>query len=149
MHISTTVSRMMIQLSCRRRTASMSDGQSTSASCSIDPPQSISVPWTKFPRNPLLNALTSVNRKTIWVILSNLGCTKKFVNLIRLLYDDINGLVLSDGKASEQFNITDSVMQGCIFAPVLFNFLTCDLNHAIRDFKQGVYRKGPCLTYAA
>ena len=64
MHISTTVSRMMIQLSCRRRTASMSDGQSTSASCSIDPPQSISVPWTEFPRNLLLNALTHTPHPT-------------------------------------------------------------------------------------
>ena len=98
----------------------------------------------------MTKAFDTVNRKATWVILSKLGCTNKFVNLIHLFHDDINGLVLSDGKASEQFNTTNSVMQGCIFAPVLFNFfLTCDLNHAIRDFKQGVYRKGPCLTYTA
>ena len=74
------------------------------------------------------------------MILSKLGCPTKFVNLIRLIHDDLTGQVLSDGEASEPFSISNGVKQGCVLAPVLFNlFFTCVLNHAIGDLEQGVY----------
>ncbi|KAL8591100.1 hypothetical protein ACOMHN_058753 [Nucella lapillus] len=44
--------------------------------------------------------------------------------------------------ASQPFNISNGVKQGCVLAPVLFNlFLTCVLNHAVRDIQDGVYLK--------
>ena len=68
------------------------------------------------------------------MILSKLVCPTKFVNLIRQFHDDMTGQVLSDGEASEPFNISNGVKQGCVLAPVLFNlFFTCVLSHAIRD----------------
>ena len=88
----------------------------------------------------LTKAFDVVNRETLWVILSKLGCTIKFVNRIRQFYNDMAGQVLSDGEASELFSISNAVMQGGVLAPVLFNlFFTCALNHAIRDLEQRVY----------
>ena len=88
----------------------------------------------------LTKAFDAVNREALWVILSKLRCTIKFVNLIRQFYNDRAGQVLSDGEASEPFSISNAVMQGCVLAPVLFNlFFTCALNHAIRDLEQRVY----------
>ena len=88
----------------------------------------------------LTKAFEAVNRETLWLILSKLGCPTKFVNLIHQFHDDIAGQVLSDGEESEPFSISNGVKQGCVLAPVLFNlFFTCVLNHAIRDLEQGVY----------
>ena len=85
-------------------------------------------------------AVDTVNRETLWVILSKLGCLTKFVNLIRQFHDDKTGQVLSDREASEPFSISNGVKQGCVLAPVLFSlFFTSVLNHALRDLEQGVY----------
>ncbi|KAL8566905.1 hypothetical protein ACOMHN_008762 [Nucella lapillus] len=49
-------------------------------------------------------------------------------------------MVLSGGEASEPFEITNGIKQGCVLAPVLFNlFFTCVLSHAVRDIDDGVY----------
>ena len=74
------------------------------------------------------------------MILSKLGCSTKFVNFIHQFHDDMTGQVFSDGEASEPFNISSGVKQGCVLAPILYNlFFTCVLNHAIKDLEQGVY----------
>ena len=68
------------------------------------------------------------------MILSKLGCPKKFVNLIRLFHDDMTVLVLSGGQVSELFNITNGVKQRFVLAPVVFNlFFTRTLNHVVID----------------
>ena len=88
----------------------------------------------------LTKVFDTVNREALRVILSKLGCPTKFVNLIRQFHDDMTEQVLSDGETSEPFSISNGVKQGCVLAPVLFNlFLTCVLNHAIRDLEQGVH----------
>ena len=88
----------------------------------------------------LTKAFDAVNREAFWVILSKLGCTITFVNLIRQFYNNTAGQVLSDGEASEPISISNAVMQRCVLAPVFFNlFFTCALNHAIRDLEQRVY----------
>ncbi|KAL8624073.1 hypothetical protein ACOMHN_019495 [Nucella lapillus] len=52
----------------------------------------------------------------------------------------MTGMVLSGGEASEPFDITNGVKQGCVLAPVLFNlFFTCVLSHSVRDIEDGVY----------
>ena len=84
--------------------------------------------------------LTKAYREALWMILSKLGCPIKFLNLICQFHDDMSGLVLSDGEASEPFSISSSVNQECVLAPVLFNlFFTFVLNHAFRDLEQEVY----------
>ena len=88
----------------------------------------------------LTKAFDTVNRQALWTILLKLGCPDKFVNIIRQFHDNMTGQVLCGGDISESFDICNGVKQGCVLAPVLFNlFFTCVLNHAIKDFSNGVY----------
>ena len=88
----------------------------------------------------LTKAFDTVNREALWVILSKLGCTNKFINLIRLFHDGMSGSILCDGDTSTPFDISNGVKPGCVLAPVLFNlFFTCVLTHALRDLKTGNY----------
>ena len=88
----------------------------------------------------LTKAFDTVNREALWIILQKLGCPERFVNIIRQFHDNMTGQVLCDGEVSESFEICNGVKQGCVLAPVLFNlFFTCVLNHAVKDFKNGVY----------
>ncbi|KAL6484915.1 hypothetical protein MHYP_G00069600 [Metynnis hypsauchen] len=88
----------------------------------------------------LTKAFDTVNREALWVILQRLGCPRKFVQMIHQFHDNMTGAVLSGGEASDPFEISNGVKQGCVLAPVLFNlFFTCVLNHAIRDIEDGVY----------
>ena len=64
------------------------------------------------------------------------------MKLIRLFHDQMTGMVLSGGEASETFEISNGVKQGCVLAPILFNlFFTCFLNQALRDVRDGVHLK--------
>ncbi|PFX12093.1 RNA-directed DNA polymerase from mobile element jockey [Stylophora pistillata] len=88
----------------------------------------------------LTKAFHTVDRAALWKVLQKLGCPRKFVTLIRLFHDSMTGLVLSGGEASEPFEITNCVKQGCVLAPVLFNlFFACVLSHAVKDIEDGVY----------
>ncbi|PFX23720.1 LINE-1 retrotransposable element ORF2 protein [Stylophora pistillata] len=88
----------------------------------------------------LTKAFDTVNRAAMWTALQKLGCPRKFVTLIRLSHDSMTGLVLSGGEATEPFEITNGVKQGCVLAPVLFNlFIACVLSHAVKDIEDGVY----------
>ncbi|KAL8588826.1 hypothetical protein ACOMHN_011542 [Nucella lapillus] len=69
----------------------------------------------------LTKAFDTVSRVALWTVLQKLGCPRKFVNLIRLFRDSMTGMVLSGGEASELFEITNGVKQGCVLAPVLFS----------------------------
>ncbi|XP_076043764.1 uncharacterized protein LOC143026867 [Oratosquilla oratoria] len=90
----------------------------------------------------LTKAFDTVNRETLWVILSKLGCPAKFTKLIQLLHVDMTGEVLPVGEPSDRFHISNGVKQGCVFAPVLFNlFFTQVLRHIVRDLDLGVYIK--------
>ncbi|KAL6486773.1 hypothetical protein MHYP_G00033990 [Metynnis hypsauchen] len=88
----------------------------------------------------LMKAFDTVNREALWVILQRLGCPRKFVQMIRQFHDNMTGAVLSGGEASDPFEISNGVKQGCVLAPILFNlFFTCILNHAVRDIEDRVY----------
>ncbi|KAL6475004.1 hypothetical protein MHYP_G00160440 [Metynnis hypsauchen] len=88
----------------------------------------------------LTKAFDTVNREALWMILQRLGCPRKFVQMIRQFHNNMTGAVLSGGEASDPFEISSGVKQGCVLAPILFNlFFTCVLNHAVRDIEDGVY----------
>ena len=87
----------------------------------------------------LTKAFDMVNREAFWVILSKLGCPRRFIKLICLFHDDMTSVVLSSGKFSDSFVISNGIKQGCVLAPVLFNlFFTCVLTHVVKDLDYGV-----------
>ncbi|KAK4323900.1 hypothetical protein Pmani_005428 [Petrolisthes manimaculis] len=84
----------------------------------------------------------ALDTEALWIILSKLGCPRKFTHIIRLFHDGMIGLVLAGGDTSAPFEISNGVKQGCVLAPVLFNlFFTCVLNYALRDIDRGIYIK--------
>ncbi|KAI8519286.1 hypothetical protein Bbelb_025430 [Branchiostoma belcheri] len=90
----------------------------------------------------LTKAFDTVSREALWSVLEKYGCPRKFVNLIRLFHDKMTGMVLCGGEASETFEISNGVKQGCVLAPILFNlFFTCVLNQALSDVRDGVHLK--------
>lgn len=68
----------------------------------------------------LEKAFDSVHREALWVVLGKLGCTEKFVRLLRLLHDDMQCCVAVDGEQTDFFPVTCGVKQGCVLAPTLF-----------------------------
>ncbi|XP_048485578.1 uncharacterized protein LOC105392632 [Plutella xylostella] len=68
----------------------------------------------------LEKAFDSVPREALWIVLKKLGCTEKFVRLLRLLHDDMQCCVAVDGEQSNFFPVTCGVKQGCVLAPTLF-----------------------------
>ena len=68
----------------------------------------------------LEKAFDSVPREALWVIMEKLGCTSKFVRLVRLLHDDMKCCVAVGGEQSGFFSVTCGVKQGCVLAPTLF-----------------------------
>ena len=67
--------------------------------------------------------------------------------VIKLFHDGIKGKVLSSVQdASAPFVIGNGVMQGCVFAPVLFNLLfTRMLSYPVQDLDEG----GECTSNTA
>lgn len=68
----------------------------------------------------LEKAFDSVPREALWIVLQKLGCTEKFVRLLRLLHDDMQSCVVVNADQSEYFPVTCGVKQGCVLAPTLF-----------------------------
>ena len=69
----------------------------------------------------LAKAFDSVDRPTLWKILSRIGCSEKYIKIVRLLHDNMSASVLIDGEATESFEVKTGVKQGCVIAPTLFS----------------------------
>lgn len=68
---------------------------------------------------------------------------KPICELHSSLHEDMTGHVLSGGDVTELFEKSNSVKQGCLLAPSLFNLLfTCVLNHGVRNLNLAV-----CIRY--
>jgi len=69
------------------------------------------------------------------MIMSQIGCTDRFVKIVRLFHDGMMARVLDDGKASDPFQVTNGVKQGCVLAPTLFSAMLTD---AYRETSPGI-----------
>ena len=67
----------------------------------------------------LTKAFDSVNRQGMWLILHNIGCPDKFVNIIRSLHEGMKGQVIELGVLSDLFGISNGTKKGCVLAPLL------------------------------
>lgn len=87
----------------------------------------------------LEKAFDSVPREALWVVLGRLGCTEKFVRLLRLLHDDMQCCVAVDGEQTEFFPVTCGVKQGCVLAPTLFAlYFAVVVREVLQTIPQGV-----------
>ena len=68
----------------------------------------------------LEKAFDCVPREALWKVLRKLGCTEKFIRLLRLLHDDMQCCVAVEDDQSSFFSVTCGVKQGCVLAPTLF-----------------------------
>ena len=65
-------------------------------------------------------AFDSLDRNAMWKILAHYGIPKKFIDLIKCMYDDQKVRVLFKGKLSAEFLVKTGVRQGCLLSPFLF-----------------------------
>ena len=71
----------------------------------------------------LTKAFDTVSREGLWKIMSKFGCPDRFVNIVRQFHDGMMARVLDDGNASDPFQVTNGVKQGCVLAPTLFSLM--------------------------
>ena len=87
----------------------------------------------------LEKAFDSVPREALWLVLGKLGCTEKFVRLLRLLHDDMQCCVAVDGDQTDFFPVTCGVKQGCVLAPTLFAlYFAVVVREVLHTVSQGV-----------
>lgn len=87
----------------------------------------------------LEKAFDSVPREALWMVLKKLGCTEKFVRLLRLLHDDMQCCVIVDGEQSDFFPVTCGVKQGCVIAPTLFAiYFAVVVGEVLQSVSEGV-----------
>lgn len=77
----------------------------------------------------LTKAFDSVSRDLLWKILSKAGCPEKFINIMRLLHDDMTATVIANGESTDPFKVKSGVKQGCIAAPTLFSIFIASILH--------------------
>uniref|UniRef100_A0A803T403 Reverse transcriptase domain-containing protein n=1 Tax=Anolis carolinensis TaxID=28377 RepID=A0A803T403_ANOCA len=80
----------------------------------------------------LAKAFNTVNHSALWTILQKIMCPDKFVNILRLLHDDMMATVLdSNGSQSDPFKVESGVKLGCVIAPTLFSIFIAMILHLV------------------
>ena len=69
----------------------------------------------------LTKAFDTVSRNGLWKILARLGCTPKFLTILRQLHEGQQGQVKHNGSLSDSFPISSGIKQGCVMASTLFS----------------------------
>eukprot|EP00061_Rhincodon_typus_P009715 g33420.t1 len=82
----------------------------------------------------LTKAFDAVNQEVLWSILLCFDCTMKFAIILRLLYDDMEVMVTTNGSTTDSFPI-----QSGVIAPTLFSIcLTAMLHLTVDKLPAGV-----------
>ena len=88
----------------------------------------------------LTKAFDTVSREGLWKILARLGCSPKFLTILRQLHEGQMGQVKHNGALSDSFPIANGVKQGCVLAPTLFSILfSLMLREAKEDLVDGIF----------
>jgi len=87
----------------------------------------------------LTKAFDTVSREGLWKIMSKFGCPDRFVTIVKQFHDGMMARVLDDGSASDPFQVTNGVKQGCVLAPTLFSLMfSAMLMDAFRESSPGI-----------
>ena len=65
-------------------------------------------------------AFDSVDRETLWRLMSHYGIPPKLITIIKNTYRGMQCRVLHEGSLSEPFEVLTGVRQGCMISPFLF-----------------------------
>ena len=65
-------------------------------------------------------AFDSVDRDTIWKLMSHYGIPHKFINITKKLYENCSCQVIHKGKLTSPFAVNTGVRQGCMLSPMIF-----------------------------
>ena len=71
----------------------------------------------------LTKAFDTVSRDGLWKIMAKIGCSPRFIAMVRQFHDGIQARVQNDGQFSEPFEVTNGIKQGCVMAPTLFSMM--------------------------
>ena len=105
-------------------------------------------------------AYDSVDRSLLWKVLARYGVPAKLISIIRQFHDGTRACVrLDSGEMSEWFAVEQSLRQGCVIAPDLFNiffvavltvaFDRFSIDKAVRDDFVRVVARGDLIKEAA
>ena len=85
----------------------------------------------------LTKAYDSVDRTLLWTVLARFGVPQNMISVIRQFHDGMRACVrLDDRVCSRWFAVEQSLRQGCVLAPLLFNiFVVAVINVASTRFK--------------
>lgn len=93
----------------------------------------------------LEKAFDCVPREALWTLLAKLGCSEKFVRMIRLLHDDMICCVTYNGEQSEFFSVNCGVKQGCVLAPTLFAlYFSVAVGEVVNRVSSGIHIRFRC-----
>ena len=65
-------------------------------------------------------AFDSVDRETIWKLMSHYGIPHKFISITKKLYENCSCQVIHKGKLTSPFAVNTGVRQGCMLSPMIF-----------------------------
>ena len=95
----------------------------------------------------LTKAFDTVNRHALWMTLAKIGCPEKYINILKLLHDNMRATVLSNNATeSEPFSVSTGVKQGCVIAPTLFSIYISSILHLTQGSCQQASRLCTKLT---
>eukprot|EP00061_Rhincodon_typus_P015469 g43160.t1 len=81
----------------------------------------------------LTKAFDTINQEALWSILLLFGCAMKFVTILRLLHDDMEVMVMTNGFTTDPFPFRAGIKQGCIITPILLSMCLAAMLHLTAD----------------
>ena len=83
-------------------------------------------------------AYDSINRNLLWSKLEDLGLAGNILNVIKVIYMDVQYCIRLNGLHTDWFNVRTGLKQGCLLSPLLFNLFINNLVQTINSLNVGV-----------
>ena len=83
-------------------------------------------------------AYDSINRNLLWSKLEDLGLAGNILNVIKVIYMDVQYCIRLNGLHTDWFNVRTGLKQGCLLSPLLFNLFNNNLVQTINSLNVGV-----------
>nr|VZI08904.1 unnamed protein product [Spirometra erinaceieuropaei] len=71
----------------------------------------------------LTKAFETVSPEGLWKIMQKLGCSERFMNVVRHLHDGMMTRITDNGATSEASAVTNGIKQDCVLAPILLTLM--------------------------